>query len=251
MMTIVTHVHLKEGAGPDWDGAMRMIRRRHGARADTLASGAAGGMGRLRGAVQRVGIRACLLLEPAYQFLVRAGADHPHELGMIRSHEAHASERHVEDPPLPVVALAHRERHRGGVAAFTERARADDDVFACRYLFIVGDPHAVVRDTLEIGMLDQVREEPHELRALGRRTTVPGRAQGAAGGFGKVNRALREGKKLTLPLDGAVPALEGRIVEQREDAVDGVAECLGGWSRPYRRPGNDEEHERPRRRTWT
>src|SRR4029453_9528414 len=23
MMTIVTHVHLKDGAGPDWDGAMR------------------------------------------------------------------------------------------------------------------------------------------------------------------------------------------------------------------------------------
>lgn len=23
MMTIVTHVHLKEGAGPEWDGAMR------------------------------------------------------------------------------------------------------------------------------------------------------------------------------------------------------------------------------------
>jgi hypothetical protein len=31
MYIYVTHVHLKEGAGPDWDGAMRMSRRRHGA----------------------------------------------------------------------------------------------------------------------------------------------------------------------------------------------------------------------------
>ena len=96
-------------------------------------------------------------------------------------------------------------------------------------------------------MLEQVREEPRELFALGGGARLPVRPEAAPSDLGEIEDVLGDGANGLSALPGLGLFLQLRVAQNFQDPVGGVAELLGrrAGERGADRKQAQCEHEQP------
>src|SRR5256885_735636 len=166
------------------------------------------------------------------------------ELRAVVGDEAHALDVHVVGAPaLALVEHLVVDRHLGALLGHDARAHRGEGAVGD----LAGEQDALTRVALDLGdvrALEEITEEHDDLVALGRRARLPVAAERAL-------RDIREVEDLAGDrADGAAAfahpgvALERRVLEHSQDALDALAELLGGGPGPR---GRRREHRAERR----
>ncbi len=154
----------------------------------------------------------------------------------------------VDQPAVALGAQPVVDRH---LTLAHEHPRAHDGQLALDRLPREHDLLApVLLDLPHVGALDEVTEEPGELRPLGLVPDVPVTAEGATGHLGPVEDLVRDVPQGLAPLRRAVGDLQRRVLERLDDALDlgaqavrdGIGGDVGGPPEGQEHEGNREEH---------
>src|SRR3989441_7770784 len=180
-------------------------------------------------------------LESLDEFLVGGGADDPVELRPVVADEAHVLDGDVVDEP-PFSALEHLRFDRYLGALLGDDLGAHNRVIAVDQFARILDLLAAVEvDLRDIGALEEIGEELHELLSFRRRPLLPVNAERPLGGLVDVEALLGD-----LPHGLAlVGLLQRRIVQDLLDMVGVLLDLLG--RRPGHRRRRPAEHDHDRR----
>src|SRR6266568_4271568 len=154
------------------------------------------------------------------------------ELRPVIRHETDALDVDVVNhPPVAMPEEPVGDRYLGAVLG--DDLGAHGGKVAIHALAAVDDLLAAVQlDLGDVGALEEVAEEPHEIRALSLPQRQPVAAKRPPRNLGEIEDLVGDLADCRSSLDDLLIALQRGVVDRREHAVDGAPNLIGGGGRP-------------------